>query len=156
MLIPQGDSAAVEHPHEPRHYVGHAHFWERALSRRGFIRTAAGATGAVAAASLWTPALARGMEHAFAAPLPIPGGIPTPFGVFIHHFPTSKQPGNDPSQITNFKGFIGVAAVSGMGTGIDTHSGTRTRLVFDMDNRFMKGVYVGADGRQHHGTFGFV
>lgn len=156
MLIPQADSTEVEPPHPGPHYVGHRHFWERALSRRGFIRTAAGVTGAVAAAGLWMPALAEGMTQTAVAPLPIPGGVLTPFGVFIHHWPIPKQPGNDPSQITDFKGFIGVAGVQGTGTGIDTSTGARTPLVFDMDNRFMKGVYVGVDGRQHEAAFAFV
>jgi hypothetical protein len=34
--------------------------------------------------------------------------------------------------------------------------GETTRAVFDVDNRFMTGEYVGADGRMHHGTFGFI
>jgi hypothetical protein len=156
MLIPQEDLAVVEPPHTVPHSIGHAHFWERALSRRGFIRTAAGVTAAAAAAGMWAPALAHGMDQSLAAPLPIPGGVLTPFGVFIHHWPIPKQPGNDPSQITNFKGFIGVAGVQGKGTGIDTSTGARTPLVFDMDNRFMKGVYIGADGRKRHATFAFI
>lgn len=163
MLIPQEDFAVVEPPHTVPHYVGHSHFWERALSRRGFIRTAAGVTGAVAgvtaaaaAGGWWTSALADGMKQTFAAPLPIPGGVLTPFGVFIHHWPIPKQPGNDPSQITNFTGVIGVAGISGKGTGIDSTTGAQTPLVFDMDNRFMKGVYIGVDGRKHHATFAFI
>jgi hypothetical protein len=27
---------------------------------------------------------------------------------------------------------------------------------FGSDNRFMKGVYIGTDGKQHHGTFAFI
>lgn len=29
-------------------------------------------------------------------------------------------------------------------------------LLFDVDNRFMKGVYIGVDGNKHTGTFGFI
>lgn len=39
--------------------VGHAHFWQRAMSRGQFSETAAGATGAALTSGLWMPALAR-------------------------------------------------------------------------------------------------
>jgi hypothetical protein len=29
-------------------------------------------------------------------------------------------------------------------------------LLFDSDNRFMRGEYVGVDGEEHEGTFGFI
>jgi hypothetical protein len=51
-------------------YVGHAHFWERAmLSRRQFMMTAAGATGAVLSSGLWLPAVAHAAEDENVAPL---------------------------------------------------------------------------------------
>jgi hypothetical protein len=64
-------------------------------------------------------------------------------------------PGMDPSSITDFNGFVGVADVQGTGTATKT-DGTSETLLFDTDMRFMKGVYVGQDGRVHQGTFGFV
>jgi hypothetical protein len=27
---------------------------------------------------------------------------------------------------------------------------------FGSDNRFMKGTYIGTDGKRHHGTFAFI
>jgi hypothetical protein len=61
----------------------------------------------------------------------------------------------DPSSITDFNGFIGVADVQGTGTGHNP-DGTTETLLFDTDMRFMSGVYIGRDGRVHQGTFGFV
>jgi hypothetical protein len=92
-----------------------------------------------------------------AAALPIPGGFANPDGgPFIHHNlpgPADAQPrvGNDPSQITNFNGFVGVALVSGTGKDRDGNP-----LLWEMDNRFMQGVYQGEDGNLHQGTFAFV
>lgn len=125
---------------------GHAHFWERAVSRGGFITTAAGLTGTVLGADLWLPTLTRaGGDRA--APRPIPqGDIGGDFRVnLIGH-------GLEPSTITDFNGFIGVTDVQGMAT--DTTTGER--LLVDTDMRFMKGLYLGVDGRRHRGTFGFV
>src|SRR5207244_2355961 len=62
----------------PPGYVGHAHFWERALSRREFMRTTAGASALAVAAGMAWPAAAfaeseSGSRHN-ATPRPIPGG----------------------------------------------------------------------------------
>lgn len=125
---------------------GHAHFWDRAVSRGGFIRTTAGVTGAVLGADLWLPALARD-DRSASLPKPIPqGGIGGDFRVFVF------GPGNEPSTITDFNGFIGVTDVQGMAT----NTSTGERLLVDTDMRFMQGVYVSVDGRHHQGTFGFV
>src|SRR6266849_3322053 len=64
-------------------------------------------------------------------------------------------PGLDPSSITDFNGFVGVADVQGTGTATSSDGSTET-LLFDTDMRFMSGVYVGQDGAVHKGTFGFV
>ena len=53
-------------------------------------------------------------------------------------------------------GTTGVAAVRGTGTGWNTETEESMPLLFDSDNRFMRGVYIGMDGREHEGTFGFV
>jgi hypothetical protein len=63
--------------------------------------------------------------------------------------------GVDPSSITDFKGFVGVADVQGTGTGRNPDGSVET-LLFDTDMRFMQGTYVGLDGRVHQATFGFV
>src|SRR5436305_4728517 len=131
--------------------LGHAHFWERAMettfSRGQFLRRGAVAAGGFAGLSVLAPGLARA---AGSDPRPIPGGI-QPFGpgteVFHVFLP---EHGSEPSTIFDFKGFVGVAHLQGTGTGTDTSTGNTTPLVFDVDNRFMKGVYVGVDGKKHH------
>jgi len=128
------------------------------LTRRRFIRTTTGAAGALATASLWLPAraLADDDEVATVAPRPIPGGV-TVFGVFIHHFPIVVPPAlREPSQITDFKGIVTNCRVRGRGTGTDTRTGATKTLNFQVDNGFMQGLFVGVDGKRHHGTFGFV
>ena len=100
--------------------------------------------GAEAHDRLFTLAEASSVE-----PVPIPGG----FAPGLHAF---LGPGVEPSTIFNFRGVTGVAAVRGTGTAWNTRTGAKTALLFDSDNRFMQGTYVGADGERHRGTFGFV
>jgi hypothetical protein len=59
--------------------------------------------------------------------------------------------GGEPSSITDFIGSIGVARVNGTGTDGGGHA-----LLWDVDMRFMQGVYQGADGDMHTGTFAFI
>jgi len=125
---------------------GHAHFWDRAVSRGGFIRTAAGVTGVVLGADLLLPSSASaGVSSVLPRPVP-QGGIGGDFRVFLFGH------GAEPSTITDFNGYIGVTDVQGMAT----NTSTGERLLVDTDMRFMKGVYVGVDGRPHRGTIGFV
>jgi hypothetical protein len=94
-------------------------------------------------------------------PLPIPGGVlyPTPLGgPDVHaHLPgpvdsaTPNRSGGDPSTITDFNGFVGVAHLQGTGT-----DGSGNTLYWDVDLRFMKGVYQGVDGNIHNATFAFI
>lgn len=128
---------------------GHAHFWERAaISRRRFLQASAGTALAVFGAGLWRPALAGHRDDGDADPVPIPGGIELG-GTLFHLF--LPEPGNEPSTITDFDGVVGLAVIDGFGT-----DDAGRRLPFEADMRFMKGVYVGEDGRHHRGTFGFV
>jgi len=88
-------------------------------------------------------------------PKPIPGGV-SPLGIFIHHFPviptaTPLQSLTEPSQITDFKGFVGLNRIRGAGTGKGFPP-----LAFQADLGFMKGQYIGQDGEQHQGAFGFI
>jgi hypothetical protein len=127
-----------------------------AVSRRRFLGTAA-ATGAGLGLGLGsgalTPAIAAADGGGSAVlPRPIPSGFLTPVGVFIHHHPPGR--GIEASQITDFKGTIGLAQLTGTGTG--TLHGTSKTLTFEMDNRFMQGTYIGVDGQRHQGTFGFI
>ena len=153
MNTPQTDSPFGGQSQDGHRYVGHPHFWERALlSRRQFMIKAAGATGAVLSSGLWMPALALAGG---AAPKPIPEGFKA-FGKFFHLDPSSPGASAENSAIYDFQGFIGAADIGGTGTGIDTSSGQRHSLLFDVDMRFMQGVYIGVDGQRHTGTFGFI
>jgi hypothetical protein len=137
---------------------GHAHFWQRGLSRRQFLWTAAGTTAALGAGLVWpTNVLAASRD-----PRPIPGGFANPAGgPFIHHnFPGpadgTAPNGTEPSLITDFDGFVGVARVQGTGTGTNPDTGDTFPLLFDADQRFMKGLYRGVDGRFREATFAFI
>jgi hypothetical protein len=145
-----------------RPYKGHAHFWERAMSRRQFISAAA---GAALSSGLWTPLLAQAAPPSSSiAPTPIPGGG-QPFGPgteVFHNYapPVDPQIGGLPwpeldlSQITDFNGAMAVARIQGDGT--LTQGAIITQDVYyDADMRFMQGLYVGVDGQEHQGTFGF-
>jgi hypothetical protein len=137
-------SPIADHPH------AHSHFWERALSRRHFLAATGLAGGAIVTSSAWMPALAK---TANAAPRPIPYG--TMIGGTLFHF-QSPTPNTDESSIYDFKGTVGVAEISGPGAGVHNGAPLASNAEFGSDNRFMKGVYVGTDGKRHHGTFGFI
>ena len=125
-----------------------------AVSRRRFLGTA-GATGVglgLGSGLLTSAAAVAGSDGTAVLPRPIPSGFVTPVGVFIHHHLPAR--GIEASQITDFRGTIGLAQVTGTGTG--TLNGTSSTLSFEIDNRFMQGTYVGVDGRRHQGTFGFI
>jgi hypothetical protein len=125
-----------------------------AVSRRQFLGTA-GATGVglgLGSGLLTSAAAVADSGGSAVLPRPIPSGFVTPVGVFIHHHLPGR--GIEASQITDFRGTIGLAQLAGTGTG--TLNGTSSKLNFEIDNRFMQGTYVGVDGRRHRGTFGFI
>jgi hypothetical protein len=144
-------------------HVGHAHFWDRALSRRQLIGGAASVAGVALGSALRLPAVARAATRPGAAPEPIPGGTQIDgLGFFHFYFPTFPNPAGDhhtiengrgdPSSITDFNGFIGSGEWGG-GTGTNQNGKT---LFWAADVRFMDGAYVGLDGRQRQGAFAFV
>src|SRR5438445_4686839 len=100
--------------------MNHLHLLEeRALSRRRFLRTAAGLTGGVLGSGLLFPKWAWADRPA--DPKPIPGGITLVFGdekFFVHHFPPASE--NEPSQIGDFDGLVSNCRVFGTGTGTNT------------------------------------
>jgi hypothetical protein len=131
--------------------IGHAHFWERAMSRAMLLKGVAGVGGVAAASGLFGPALARaGGGTTTAAPKPVPGN-PALGG--LHLYLPGKN--SEPSSITDLNGFVGIGAVRGTGTAT-LADGSTQQLFFDVDNRFMQGEFVGEDGRLHHGTFAFT
>ena len=141
MRIPSSAHFSDQDVSRPRFAGGHAHFWERAFSRRQVLTTAAAGTAVALGTGLFSPEVvsARG---AFVAPRPIPETIfpNAPFHVL-------DPGGEEPSTITDFNGFVGATELQGTGT---------DGLLFDVDMRFMQGAYVGVDGKVHHDTFGFV
>ena len=133
-----------------RPYRGHKHFWQRALSRRNFLGTAAGVAGGASLVFGQRPS--SGAE-----PRPIPGGI-QPFGPGTEVFHVFLiGPGVEPSTITDFNGFVGATEIQGPWTVSGPSAPTPIPpTTYDADMRFMIGEYIGADGRQHEGTFGFI
>jgi len=143
-------------------------FAQKSLGRRHLIHRAA---GAALGAGLLLPKLSYADDGdgdseraASVGPNPIPGGVTglKPFGIFIHHNPLSHANQlavagiNDPSQITDFDGFVGLTHIIGEGMGTDTATGAMTRLAFQADMGFSQGKFIGTDGQQHRGTFAFV
>jgi hypothetical protein len=136
-------------------------------SRRAFLGAMAGA-GTALGAGLFGSESALGhsdddeKRRAGGLTNPIPGGVApfAPFGIFIHHNPlvpgTPLGKINDPSQITDFDGFVGLTHIRGGGLGTDTHTGATMPLAYQADMGFSQGKFMGADGHHHEGTFAFV
>ena len=128
--------------------------------RRQFVRAAAGTVGGVFAAGLLRSAMAGDPGDPIVLPNPIPGGFtgdqlgcPGVTELFHLNFPSFPAE-DEPSTITDFNGFHGDAHIQGFGTA--TMNGEQTRLFYDADIRFMKGVYIGVDGETHQGAFAFI
>ena len=145
MRLADGAGLAVQIPasHHDRHR----------LTRRAFLGSTAGATGAIIGASLLQPAAALGANpHTDNSPNPTTTRTTLGGETFALTF---FGPGLDPSSITDFNGFVGVADVQGTGTATYPDKSTET-LLYDTDMRFMTGTYRGKDGQVYKGTFGFV
>jgi hypothetical protein len=161
--IPMGESLKkVDGRYQDHVPADHAHSGRRALSRRQFARTAAGAAvvGATLGSGLWRPGVAKADESF--QPLPIPGGSPffvKKFGQHFHVFgPGGIDPADaEPATITDFNGFVGLAFISGTVMQFNTSTGQFQMLPFvHSDMRFMKGVFQGTDGQIHKGAFALV
>src|SRR5438093_5683132 len=118
--LSEGDPPGIERLHSGRARIGHAHFWERAMSRRQFVKTATGAAGIALGAGLLKPEFAHATRPGVSDPRPIPGGIQIPGLGFFHVF--APEAGEEPSTITDFNGSVGVAHIMGEGTGTGTRS----------------------------------
>src|SRR5262245_43053790 len=115
----------------------------RGFSRGTFLRGVGGAAGALAAAGLWAPALARvDAPVSPGAPRPIPTGLQFlgPGTELFHVFPPSR--GVEQATLTDFVGWVGSADIAGMGAATDTTTGETTQVPWTGDMRFMKGTYV--------------
>ena len=122
------------------------------LSRRQLLGRGAMALGGLAGVGLLDPSGAVGQTTG--APRPIPGGFdinfnPVPSNPFIHVL--SPGIGFEMSSITDFNGVVGGSETRGTAHGSDG-----TTYDFDTDMRFMRGVYIGLDGRLRQGAFGFI
>ena len=140
-------------------YHGHRHFRRRAHSRRRFIQAAGGFAAAGLAGSRGYHAFAQ--EAGGANPKPIPPGFEIEgqkFHVYLN------EPGNEPSTIGDFRGLVAINHLQGEGTvirggpngGLATPTATGDRIGYDADMRIMKGQYIGEDGQEREGTFGFI
>ena len=142
-----------------RTHHGHQHFAERLLNRRNFLEKSGLTLGALIGAGLLpgvsrNALFARSRGATGATPLPIPGGTDALGDGRIEHFFLPAE-GAEPSTITDFNGFVGWAAVGGMGT--HTVAGKAPQhLPFESDMRFLSGEFIGADGKMHHGAFAFI
>jgi len=132
------------------------------LTRRQLLQAAA-VTALAAGASFGPAPMAQAAPLAGGAPIapvPIPGGTPLLGGAFHVFGPGAKDfdpVDAEPSTITDFNGFVGLAYISGMVTRTNTKTGeVRTLPFVDTDMRFMKGLFRGTDGRRHQGSFVFV
>lgn len=136
--------------------AGYAHFLERAaaagISRAQFFKRGAVAVGAIAGLGLLNARAALG-DSGF-DPKPIPGGFDENFNIvpsdpFVHVLPPAI--GFEMATISDFEGVIGAGEIQGTARGSDG-----TDYTFDTDMRFMRGSYIGMDGRLRVGSFGFV
>lgn len=149
---------AVSVPVVGRDHRGRSQIWKRPVTRRRALHAAGGLALAGIACRHCGVALAQERT----GPKPIAGGGFTVDGEVLHVY--DYIAGNEPSTIGDFRGLVAVCHLQGEGTvtkgggggGVSTPSATGDRLVYDADMRIMKGLYVGEDGREHEGTFGFV
>jgi hypothetical protein len=117
------------------------------------LQRSALALGGVAGLALFDASAVLGSTSR--APRPIPGGLRlsdfsyVASGADLHFFPPGIS--FEMSTITDFVGVVGGSETRGTARGSDGST-----YVFDCDMRFMQGVYVDLEGRQHNGSFGFI
>lgn len=119
------------------------------VSRRAFLRAAAGTAAAAYGSQMLGSFPAVAAPPRAGTPQPIPGGAPELGGVFHVFLP---GPGNEPSTITDFRGSVGLAVLRGGWTG----PGATAESTYESDMRFMRGQYIGTDGQPHPANFGFI
>jgi len=70
---------------------------------------------------------------------------------------SGNPPDQEPSTITDFNGFVGLAYLDGMVTQTNMRTGDVQRLPFlTSDMRFMQGIFLDAEGRVQQGAFALV
>ena len=129
------------------------------MSRRQFGHSIAGtaAIGGALGAGLLRADTAAAAPGTF-APVPIPGGTPVLGGNYHVFGPALSDPIDaEPSTITNFEGFVGLAYLNGKATQTNTKTGdTHPYPFLNSDMRFMTGNFRATDGNVHQGTFALV
>ena len=144
--------------------VGHKHHhtWNEVFSRRRFLQASLGtAAGGLALGAGLLQGRRVQAANGYSDPRPIPAGSPAFGGHFRVFGPTpdgSFDPIDaDPTTITDFNGFVGLAYISGWCTRTNTTSRYTQRMPFvDSDMRFMSGSYRGIDGRVRQGAFALI
>ncbi len=134
-----------------RRSVRAARLLHEGLSRRTFLGGAAAGAGLVLGAGALRSAPAFGASCTGQAN-PIPGGLEIPGAGFFHL--NLPGPGVEVSTITDLDGSVGVAQVQGRweSTGIADNK----ERFYEVDIRFMKGLFVDTGGCRTRGAFGFV
>jgi hypothetical protein len=128
---------------------------------RGAAGTVLGA-GLLASKATFADENDRGEHGSCSLANPIPGGVTPfkPFGVVVHHNPLNPAKPvsqiSDPSQITDFDGFVGLTHIRGGGTGKNTNTGATMPLAFQADMGFSRGKFIGIDGHHHEAALAFV
>jgi hypothetical protein len=140
-------------------HAGHAHT-QFALSRRRFMKGAAGATvvGAAVGSGLLDSLTAHAAAPGIGLVEPIPATIEFFPGVFGHvQAPPFTGLDSEPGTVYNFEGAAGLAYISGEVERTDRRTGeTRTLPFLFSDMRFQQGVFRGRDGHVREATFAFV
>ena len=124
------------------------------FTRRKLVHRGAVGLGGLAGLSLLGGDVAIAKKKLPAMPRPIPGGFDANFNIVpdnaaFHVLPPGV--GFEMSTITDFNGVVAGSEIRGTAHGSDG-----SVWDFDTDMRFMRGDFVGVDGRVHHGTFGFI
>ncbi len=148
--------------------------WRHAISRRNFVRGAAGAAGAGALVGSGSLLLPRSVfaddddDDRIPNPIPhitsLPGLIPfhsffpgPADGSAIANDPTGVQAnGRDPSTIFDFRGLLAAVDIRGNATGINTMTNATTAYTYHADLRVFKGRFIGLDAEGHEGTLCFI
>jgi hypothetical protein len=132
------------------------------MTRKQFLLRSGLLAGGVAGVGLVSPSGSGAAEKQSGGsrsrpsgePKPIPGGFdgafnPVPSNPLVHVLPPAI--GFEMSTISDFNGVVGAMEARGFAHGSDG-----SHYWFDVDMRFMKGVYVDTDGRLQEHAFGFI
>jgi hypothetical protein len=124
--------------------------WRRRVLRRQVLRGMAGGAGLAFGAGMGLPLSVLAYD-------PPTGSEPRAIPQILrgtHHFPPGH--GREITTIADFSGIVGGGQLTGTGFATNTATGATTKLNFSVDNRFLIGDYVAANGVVLHGTFGVL